>query len=132
MPSVKLGNLVQTFANLAAMDDGSLEDVQAKEKRYAELVGSTGYQSARLLADAWCRIRVEEGQDHRRLHHQLVPAASRPPPLLPWMKDDCASATGQFPLAPGLPRRFQCRAMKNAGRRTGWNGGFDHCAGKSA
>ncbi len=58
MPSVKLGNLVQTFANLAAMDDGSIQDVEAKEKKYAEFVESTGYQSARLLADAWCAAFV--------------------------------------------------------------------------
>ena len=42
-------------------DDGSLEDVKAKEKKYAEFVESTGYQSARLMADAWCAAFVWTG-----------------------------------------------------------------------
>ncbi|MBU0719541.1 MAG: N-6 DNA methylase, partial [Planctomycetes bacterium] len=106
MPSVKLGNLVQFFANLAAMGDGSLEDVEAKEKRYAEFVDSTGYQSARLLADAWCAAfvwikrlpasasserRVASGEELLATHHSPLTnqLATHHSPLARVGFDDC-------------------------------------------
>ena len=150
MPSVKLGNLVQTFANLAAMDDGSLEDVKAKEKRYAELVGSTGYQSARLLADAWCaafvwiKRRPAPADDSPLATRPSQPSGfddciteswfrrieANPHCLLPWMKEEIARLRDQyqffhwhlaFPDAFRVPRDEESPGNE----QTGWNGGFD-------
>ena len=133
MPSVKLGNLVQTFANLAAMDDGSLEDVQAKEKRYAELVGSTGYQSARLLADAWCAAFVwkkDKTTDDCITESWFHRIEANPHCLLPWMKDEIARLRDQYQFFHwhlAFPDAFRVPSDEESpeNEQTGWNGGFD-------
>ncbi len=99
MPSIKLGNLVQTFANLAAMDDGSLEDVEAKEKKYAEFVDSTGYQSARLLADAWCAAFVrkkDKATDDCITESWFRRIEANPHCLPPWMREEIDRLTREM------------------------------------
>ena len=51
-PWEHLGNLATNIAQIASLPDDRLEDVQAKEQKYAELVRSTGYEFGRQLADA--------------------------------------------------------------------------------
>ena len=137
MPSVKLGNLPQTFANLAAMDDGSLEDVQAKEKRYADLVGSTGYQSARLLADAWCAAFVwkkDKTTDDCITESWFRRIEANPHCLPPWMREEIERHRDQyqffhwqlaFPDVFAVPREDELPNNK----RADWHGGFDAVIG---
>lgn len=57
-PWEHLGNLATNIAQIASRPDDRLEDVQAKEQKYAELVRSTGYEFGHQLADAWCAAFV--------------------------------------------------------------------------
>ena len=133
MPSVKLGNLVQTFANLAAMGDDSLEDIEAKEKKYAEFVDSTGYQSARLLADAWCAAFVWEknrATDDCITESWFRRIEANPHSLPPWMREEIDRLRHQyklfhwhlaFPDVFRVPRDDESAENEQAG----WTGGFD-------
>ncbi len=58
MPSIHLGNMAQTLANIDAEDDSTPEAIAQKEKHYQEFVSSSGYENARFLADAWCAAFV--------------------------------------------------------------------------
>lgn len=60
LPWLRLGNLVQSFANLTVEDDSTPDALAAKEQHYIELVRSTPYENANLIADAWCAAFVCE------------------------------------------------------------------------
>jgi len=133
MPSVKLGNLVQTFANLAAMDDGSLEDVEAKEKKYAEFVDSTGYQSARLLADAWCAAFVwkkNKSTDDCITENWFRRIEANPHCLPPWMREEIDRLRDQYQFFHwhlAFPDAFRVPSENEdaENEQAGWTGGFD-------
>jgi hypothetical protein len=133
MPSIKLGNLVQTFADLAAMDDESLEDVEAKEKRYADFVESASYQSARLLADAWCAAFVwkkDKSTDDCITESWFRRIEANPHSLPPWMRDEVFSLHEQFLFFHwhlSFPDVFQSLRDYDGTdeSHSGWTGGFD-------
>ena len=137
MPSVKLGNLVQTFANLAAMDDGSLEDVEAKEKKYAELVESTGYQSARLLADAWCAAFVwkkDKTTDDCITESWFRRIEANPHCLPPWIREEIARLRKQYQFFHwhlAFPDAFRVPGdeVTPENEQMGWDAGFDAVLG---
>lgn len=58
LPWLRLGNLVQSFANLSDEDDSTQEALAAKEQHYIDLVRSAPYENAMLIADAWCAAFV--------------------------------------------------------------------------
>lgn len=60
---IKLGNLPETIAALSAEDANTAEDVAKQAKRYEEAIKSSGYENARLLADAWCAAFVWKKHD---------------------------------------------------------------------
>lgn len=68
-PLENLGKLTSAMANLEALDDGTSEALVEKERRYREIVEDIGYDSARLLHDAWCaafvcnKFKVEQGTE---------------------------------------------------------------------
>ena len=133
MPEVKLGNLVQTFADLSAMDDDSLEDLEAKEKRYADFVGSTGYQSAQLLADAWCAAfvwRKDKGTDDCITEGWFRRIEANPHSAPPWMKSEVARLRDQYQFFHwhlSFPDVFRLPGDEESpdNGQTGWMGGFD-------
>ena len=53
-PWNRLGDLATGLMQLDESSDETLADVRAKEKRWKELVESTGYLFGQLWADAWC------------------------------------------------------------------------------
>jgi hypothetical protein len=53
-----LGNLAASVAHLSNLPDDTPDQIHDKEKRYAELVRSSGYLNGHLLADAWCAAFV--------------------------------------------------------------------------
>ena len=57
-PWERLGDLATGMASLDDIDDSSLEGVREKERRYADIVRSAGYEQGHLLADAWCAAFV--------------------------------------------------------------------------
>ena len=137
LPWDRLGNLVQTFANLAAMDDGSLEDVEAKEKKYAEFVDSTGYQSASLLADAWCAAFVwkkDKATDDCITESWFRRIESNPHCLPPWMRDEIGRLRDQYQFFHwhlAFPDAFRVPSENKEAdnEHTAWCGGFDAILG---
>jgi len=57
-PWDRIGHLATDVAALDSLPDGSVADVRAKERRYAELVASADYEAGRFLADTWCAAFV--------------------------------------------------------------------------
>jgi len=53
-----LATLARESAAVEAGDDGTLEEVRAKERTHRELLGSPEHERARALADAWCAAFV--------------------------------------------------------------------------
>ncbi len=57
-PWESLGNLAAALYDLDTINDDTIEGVQRKQERYAEIVRSSGYLFGRLFADAWCAAFV--------------------------------------------------------------------------
>jgi N-6 DNA Methylase len=57
-PWERLGDLASGMVQLESASDETLHDVRAKEKRWKEIVESTGYLFGQLWADAWCAAFV--------------------------------------------------------------------------
>lgn len=127
-----LGNLPAAFVNLDEMPEDSVDDIRAKEDRYAEAVGSVAYENARLLADAWCSafvwVKNKETDDAvtqswiRRIEHN-------PHSLTPWMKTEIRRLAKHYRFFhPHLsfPDVFRLPGSdESVIEHTGWLGGFD-------
>jgi hypothetical protein len=134
-PTLKLGNLPATLAKLNKGDDGTLSDVSAKEKLYAELVKGADYCNARLLADTWCTAFVwkKDNSDLGRLcptERNYRSIEDNPHSINIHVKADVERLASQyqffhwhlaFPDVFPLPHEGQ--TAENL--QSGWNGGFD-------
>lgn len=60
---IKLGNLPATIASLNAEDPDTASEVAEQARRYEQAVTSSPYESAKLLADAWCAAFVWRKHD---------------------------------------------------------------------
>jgi N-6 DNA Methylase len=58
MPWDRLGNLPAAMAELENVEDETPEALAKKETLYRQIVEGSGYESARLLHDAWCAAFV--------------------------------------------------------------------------
>lgn len=136
-PWEHLGNLATGIAQLTSLPDDRLEDVQAKEQKYAELVHSTGYEFGRQLADAWCAAFVWKkcppaagGFDYP-ITTEVIQRLERNPHDAPkWMRDEIKRLAGQYQFFHwhlAFPDVFQVppAGQKLENEICGWNGGFD-------
>ena len=62
-PTLKLGNLPATIAQINAASEESVEDVTAKQEMYERSVQGSDYLNARFLADTWCATFVWKKDD---------------------------------------------------------------------
>jgi len=130
---LKLGNLVQSFANLTDEDDSTPEALAAKEQHFAELVRSTPYENAWLLADAWCAAFVCEKRPNSPL--EITEAIFRrwedsPFHLTPAEKDELLRLRDQYNFFHwhlAFPEVFKPKPTDQIGEDelAGWAGGFD-------
>lgn len=130
---LKLGNLVQSFANLADDDDSTPEALAAKEQRFVELVRSAPYENARLVADAWCAAFVCEKQLGVSL--EITEGVFRrweenPHHLRPTEKEAIIQLRDQYNFFHwhlAFPEVFKPKPTDQIGEDelTGWSGGFD-------
>jgi hypothetical protein len=132
-PGTPYGELDAGFRKLAAAGDESIADLHEKAEWHRNLVTSTPYRMAKLLADAWCAAFVwRKGKGapepitedtFRRLESNPL----RVPAETVHEVERLASAYGflhwhvAFPDVFRLPRRDG--APDN--EQTGWSGGFD-------
>jgi len=136
--SIKLGNLAASIAELDAIDDADIAGVHAKQRRYEELVKSTGYLYGRFLADAWCAAFV--WKKTREFPFPITEAVFREIEQNPyrhatghdggWLEREVKRLGEQyqffqwhlaFPDVFRLPVNEEGRKYEQAG----WNGGFD-------
>lgn len=132
-PGSPYGELDAGFVQLSAMGDETVRDLHERELRHRDLLASTAYQRAKLLADAWCAAFVWRK------------AASAPPPVtedvLRRLESDPRRVPAQtiaeverlaaqyrflhwhlaFPDVFRLPRRGE----EPENTQAGWSGGFD-------
>jgi hypothetical protein len=130
---LKLGNLVQSFANLTDEDDSTPQALAAKEQHFAELVRSMPYQNAWLLADAWCAAFVCEKRANSPI--EITEAVFRrweenPHHLTPAEKEELRRLRDQYNFFHwhlAFPEVFKPKPSDqiDEDELTGWAGGFD-------
>ncbi|WP_428938701.1 Eco57I restriction-modification methylase domain-containing protein [Fontivita pretiosa] len=134
---LKLGNFVQSFANLTAEDDSTPQALAAKERHFVELVRSTPYENAWLLADAWCAAFVCEKRGGAPL--EITQAIFRrweanPHHITPAQKDQLLALREQYKFFHwhlAFPEVFKPKPTDqiDEDELTGWSGGFDAILG---
>jgi hypothetical protein len=136
-PWERLGNLAINIAQIASLPDDRLEDVQAKEQRYADLVRSTGYEFGRQLADTWCgafvwkkRPTIASGFDYPITNEVFRRLERNPHDAPKWMRDEIKRLADQYQFFHwhlAFPDVFQVLPgnQKPQNELCGWNGGFD-------
>ena len=133
MSWLKLGNMVQSFANLSVEDDSTPEALAAKERHFVELVRSAPYENARLIADAWCAAFVCEKKLHAPL--EITEGIFRrwednPHHITPAEKEELAKLRDQYNFFHwhlAFPEVFKPKPDDQItdDELTGWSGGFD-------
>lgn len=132
-PWERLGNLATAMVALDSIADDTLAGVQDKQRRWQDLVGSSGYLSGRLLADAWCAAFV--WKKTREVGDAITESVFRriernPHDLTPWMREDIKRLAGQYQFFHwhmAFPDTFRTSEREESAENghTGWSGGFD-------
>jgi hypothetical protein len=99
-PWEQLGNLAAAFAELDAWPSDQVEQIRAKERRYAELVSEAGYRSSgRFLADLWCAAFVwkkTKEVDYPITEEIFRRVERHPHDIAPWMYDEVRCLAKQY------------------------------------
>lgn len=132
-PWEQLGNLAASVAQLDALPDDSVSDIRTKERRYADLVKSSTYESGRLLADTWCAAfgwKKTKEFDYPITEKVFRDIEHNPHSIPPWMKTEILRLCEQYQFFHwhlAFPDVF-CQ-LSNVGlaetNESGWSGGFD-------
>lgn len=130
---LKLGNLVQSFADLRNEDDSTPQALTAKEQHFVELLRSTPYENAWLIADAWCAAFVCEKRPNAPI--EITEAIFRrwednPHHLTPAEKEELLRLRDQYKFFHwhlAFPEVFKPKPSDqiDESELTGWLGGFD-------
>jgi hypothetical protein len=132
-PGTPYGELGAGFVQLSAMGDQTVRDLHERELRHRDLLRSTAYQRAKLLADAWCAAFVwrKRGDapppvtedvlrrleaDPRRVPAETIAEVERLAAQYRFLHWHLA-----FPDVFRLPRRGE----EPENTQAGWSGGFD-------
>lgn len=141
-PWKNLGNLAINITQIIDIPNDSIENIHQKEKKYAELVNSQGYEFGKLLADAWCASFVwkKTKEFPYPITEEVFRKIEKNPHSVPkWMRDEIKRLSEQyqffhwhlefpdvFQVPP--PEIFASEAKKSLEQfnpQTGWVGGFD-------
>lgn len=136
-PPIMRGNIAAEFAKLTAASEDTAQDVASKEERYARLVRSVDYETARLWADTWCSLFVwrKDKSDLGRLcptERKFRDIERNPHNVLPAVRTEIKRLQEQYQFLHwhlAFPDVFGMRQddeeSVNRNQQTGWNGGFD-------
>ena len=132
-PWERLGDLAGAMSALDTGPEDTLAEVREKERRYAELVRSTGYLHSRFWADLWCAAFF--WKKTREFPFPITEAYFRkvehdPHDVPHWMAGEVQRlAAGQrfFHWHLAFPEVFRVPGEGEAADNedTGWRGGFD-------
>jgi hypothetical protein len=134
-PPIMRGNIAAEFAKLTADSEDTAQDVASKEERYARLVRSVDYETARLWADTWCSVFVwkKDKSDLGRLcpaERKFRDIERNPHNVLPAVRSEIKRLREQYQFLHwhlAFPDVFGMRQddESQSTQRTGWSGGFD-------
>lgn len=135
MPWERLGNLPAAMLLINRAPDTSIEDIHQKEQRWAELVHSTDYANARLLADSWCASYVWKKLPIGQWHYPITEAEFRklernPNIIHPAIREEIQHLAQQYNFFHwhlAFPDVFRLPNPNETpdNEQTGWCGGFD-------
>lgn len=142
MPWERLGNLATALLDLESIGDDTIEGIQHKQARYAEIVRSSGYLFGQLLADAWCAAFVWKKSRDENLPFSITEGTFRRieqnPHWTPdWMKAEIQRLANQYQFFhwhlafPDVFRPLSRDDRDIEGKagsgepQHGWTGGFD-------
>jgi hypothetical protein len=132
-PGTPYGELGAGFVQLSAMGDETVRDLHERELRHRDLLASTAYRRARLLADAWCAAFVwrKRGDAPPPVTEDVLRRLEADPRRVPAETiAEVERLAGQyhflhwhlaFPDVFRLPRRGE----EPENTQAGWSGGFD-------
>ena len=134
---IKLGNLPSEFTRLSSDGDDSVAAVDAKAKRYAELVSGADYLNARLLADTWCATFVwkKDTSDLGKLcptERDFRNIEDNPYSVLPHVKAEVRSIADQYRFFHwhlAFPDVFRVTDIPTQNEKSGCNDGFSAILG---
>uniref|UniRef100_A0A7V2ZKH4 site-specific DNA-methyltransferase (adenine-specific) n=1 Tax=Ignavibacterium album TaxID=591197 RepID=A0A7V2ZKH4_9BACT len=141
-PWKNLGNLAINITQIIDIPNDSIENIHQKEKKYAELVNSQGYEFGKLLADAWCASFVwkKTKEFPYPITEEVFRKIEKNPHSVPkWMKDEIKRLSEQYQFFHWhleFPDVFQVppseliaseekQTLEQFNPQTGWLGGFD-------
>lgn len=131
-PWEQLGNLPKALCELEERDDSDLDAVRAKEQKYRELVRSSGYENAYLLADAWCAAFVypkDAEHEFAPLHTgELLKIERNPHSVNPTLRTKIKQLAERYQFLHwhlAFPQVFQPGDNDEKDDVLGWEGGFD-------
>ena len=134
-PWQRLGDLATGLGQLDTIADDTIEGVQRREERYAEIVRSTGYKFGRMWADAWCAAFVwKKRRDDKLLYpitEEIFRRLESSPHRIPhWMQDEIQRLASQYQFFHwhlAFPDVFRVPGPGEdaENEQAGWRGGFD-------
>jgi len=134
-PPIMRGNIAAEFAKLTADSEDTAQDVVSKEERYARLVRSVDYETARLWADTWSSVFVwkKDKSDLGRLcptERKFRDIERNPHNVLPTVRTEIKRLREQYQFLHwhlAFPDVFGMRQDDGeaGNQQTGWSGGFD-------
>lgn len=132
-PAAKYGKDIHGAAcQLEEIPDADLDDILIKEKRYRELIRSSSYENAYLLADAWCAAFVypkDEEHQFAPLHTgELLKIERNPHSVNPNLRDEIKQLAERYQFLHwhlAFPQIFQPKETVDEDDVLGWEGGFD-------
>ncbi len=131
-PWEQLENIPKALCELEERDDSDLDAVRAKEAKYRELVRSSNYENAYLLADAWCAAFVypkDEEHQFSPLHTgELLKIERNPHSVNPNLRAEIKQLAERYQFLHwhlAFPQIFQPKEATDKDDVLGWEGGFD-------
>ncbi|NQT03082.1 MAG: N-6 DNA methylase, partial [Planctomycetes bacterium] len=132
-PWDRLGNLPVSMLSIDEMPDDTVEAVEQKRKKYAEIVNSTSYKFGQLLADTWCAAFVfpkTKQIDYPITEKIFSEIEQNPHNIALWMEEEISRLKKQYQFFHWhleFPDVFRIPAENEApeNEQTGWSGGFD-------
>lgn len=132
-PWDRLGNLPVAMLNLDDMPDDTVNDIEQKQKKYAEIINSTSYKHGHLLADAWCAAFVfhkTEEVDYPITEKIYREIERNPHSVSSWMEKEIKCLASQYQFLHWhfeFPDVFRTPTENEApeNEQTSWSGGFD-------
>ena len=132
-PWDRLGNLPASILNLDDMPDDTVNDIDQKQKKYAEIINSTSYKFSHLLADTWSaafvfpKTRDIDYPITEKIYREIE---TNPHNIALWMEEEITRLAKEYQFFHWhleFPDVFRIPSDNedSENEQMGWSGGFD-------